>query len=127
MSFSVRATARYIPMSPRKVRQVLHLVRGLPVEEALATLKITTQAASRPVRKLIESAAANAEENYGLVRDEMFVANINADPGPTFKRGRFGGRGRFKPQLKRSCHISVALRELEPEQIPTLGADDDED
>lgn len=118
MSFSVRASARYVPMSPRKVRLVLGLVRGRPVEEALATLTFATQAAARPVRKLIESAAANAEENYGLVRDELFVATVAADPGPTQRRGRFGGRGRFKPELKRSCHVSVALREIAPQPLP---------
>ena len=63
MSFSVRATARYIPMSPRKVRLVLDLVRGRPVPEASATLRFATQAAAGPVRKVLESAAANAEEN----------------------------------------------------------------
>jgi large subunit ribosomal protein L22 len=121
MSFSVRATARYIPMSPRKVRLVLDLVRGRSVEEALATLRFATQSAARPVSKVIESAAANAEENYGLMRDEIFVAEANADGGPILKRGRFGGRGRYKPQLKRTCHISVALREINPEPLPELG------
>ena len=123
MSFSVRATARYIPMSPRKVRLVLDLVRGRPVPEAVATLKFATQAAAGPVRKVVESAAANAVENYGLERDDLFVAEIMADPGPTMKRGRFGGRGRFKPRLKRSCHVSVALREISPEPLPVAGAD----
>jgi large subunit ribosomal protein L22 len=121
MSFSVRATARYVPMSPRKVRLVLGLVRGRPVDEALATLRFATQAAARPVRKLLESAAANAEENYGLVRDELFVAEISANPGPSMRRGRFGGRGRFKPELKRSCHVSVALRETAPQPGPDAG------
>jgi large subunit ribosomal protein L22 len=118
MSFSVRATSRYVPMSPRKVRLVLELVRGQPVEEALATLRFATQAAAGPVSKLIKSAAANAQENYGLASDELFVSEIAADPGPTYKRGRFGGRGRYKPILKRSCHVSVALREIEPSELP---------
>lgn len=115
MSFSVRATARYIPMSPRKVRLVLDLIRGRPVEEALALLKFTPRAASRPVSKLLGSAVANAEESYGLDADELYVAEIAADSGPTLKRGRFGARGRFKPRLKRTCHISVALREIDEE------------
>jgi large subunit ribosomal protein L22 len=125
MSFSVRATARYIPISPRKVRLVLDLVRGRPVPEAVATLKFATQGAAAPVRKVVESAVANAVENYGLDRDELFVAEITADPGPTMKRGRFGGRGRFKPRLKRSCHVSVALREIAPEPLPVAGGDED--
>lgn len=125
MSFSVRATSRYIPMSPRKVRLVLDLLRGVPVDEAQAMLGFMTQSAARPVAKLINSAAANAEENYGLMRDELFIAEISADGGPTQKRGRFGGRGRYKPLLKRSCHISVALREIDPEPLP--GAEEDEE
>ena len=121
MSFSVRATARFVPMSPRKVRQVIDLVRGRPLEESLATLKFATQAAAGPVGKLLESAAANAEETYGLMRDELYVHEISAGPGPTLKRGRFGGRGRWKPRLKRSCHVSVALREIDPEPVPAEG------
>ena len=118
MSFSVRATSRYITMSPRKVRLVLELVRGRPVAEALAVLRYATQAAAQPVSKLIASATANAQENYGLTADELFVAEIAANPGPTAKRGRFGGRGRYKPILQRSCHISVALREISPTELP---------
>jgi large subunit ribosomal protein L22 len=116
MSLMVRARARYIPMSPRKVRLVVDLVRGRPVAEALAILRFTPKAAAQPVAKLIASAAANAEEVYGLGREELVVAEIAADPGPIAKRGRFGARGRFKPQLKRSCHVSVALREA-PELV----------
>ena len=112
MSFSVRATARFVPMSPRKVRLVLDAVRGRPVKEALATLRLTPQSASGPVSKLVTSAVANARETYGLEAEELFVAEIAADGGPTQKRGRWGARGRFKPILKRTCHISVALREL---------------
>jgi large subunit ribosomal protein L22 len=119
MSLTVRARARYIPMSPRKMRLVVDLVRGRPVPEALAILKFTAKAAAHPVAKLIASAAANAEEVYGVGQDELVVSEIAADPGPTAKRGRFGARGRFKPLLKRSCHVSVALREVAP--IPGTG------
>jgi large subunit ribosomal protein L22 len=122
MSFSVRATSRYITMSPRKVRLVLELVRGRPVAEALAVLRYATQAAAQPVSKLIASAAANAQENYGLTVDELFVSEIAANPGPTAKRGRLGGRGRYKPILQRSCHISVALREISPSELPMPAA-----
>jgi large subunit ribosomal protein L22 len=113
-------------MSPRKVRLVLDVVRGRPVDEALALLKFTPNAASHPVSKVIDSAVANAEENYGLEPEELFVAEIAADPGPTLKRGRFGARGRFKPILKRTCHISVALRELEPEEFVAEGGASEE-
>lgn len=123
MSFSVRATARYLPMSARKVRRVLDAIRGRPVEDALAALQFMPHAAARPVSKLVSSAVANAEENYGLLRDELFVAEIAADPGPTLKRGRFGARGRFKPELKRTCHVSVALREIAPVPLAELEAE----
>jgi large subunit ribosomal protein L22 len=121
MSFSVRATARFIPMSPRKARLVVDAVRGRPVREALAILRFTPKAAARPVTKLMNSAVANARENYGLEPEDLFVAEIAADPGPMLKRGHFGARGRFKPFLKRTCHISVALRELHPEAIQGPG------
>ena len=124
MSFSVRATARYIPMSPRKARLVVDLVRGRPVPEALSLLKFTPRAAAGVLAKLIASAVANAEQNYGLERDELFIAEIAANPGPIAKRGRFGGRGRFKPEVKRSCHLSVALREIAPERL--AGVDDED-
>jgi large subunit ribosomal protein L22 len=119
MSLTIRARARYIPMSPRKVRLVVDLVRGRSVPEALAILKFTPKSAAHPVAKLISSAAANASEVYGLEQDELMVAEIFADPGPIAKRGRFGARGRFKPILKRSCHVSVGLRET----VPTGGND----
>lgn len=109
MEMEVRAVAKYIRMSPYKVKLVADAVRGMGVEEALAKLRFTTRAAARPVAKLIESAAANAEENYGLSRDELYIASITADEGPTLKRFRFGARGRVKPILKRSSHITVIL------------------
>lgn len=117
MSFSVYATARYIRISPRKARLVLDLVRGKPVEDALAILRFTPNAAARPAAKLIASAAANADESYGLGADELYIAEIAADEGPRLKRGRFGARGRFKPEIRRSCHLRVGLRERSPEPL----------
>jgi large subunit ribosomal protein L22 len=113
-SFAIRAHARHIHMSPRKARLVVDLVRGKGAEEALAILRFSPHAASQPLHKLLTSALANAEENYGLGQDELFVAEIWADEAPTQKRGRFAARGRWKPLRKRSCHLSVALREIEP-------------
>ena len=111
MALEVRAVAKYIRMSPRKVRLVVDLVRGLAVAEALVLLRFTPKAAAKEVAKVIASAAANAEENYGLSADELYLARITADKGPTLKRGRPGARGRFKPILKRSSHITVVLAE----------------
>ena len=109
--YEVRAVAKYIRMSPRKVRLVVDLVRGMNVVEALGVLAHVQKAAATPVRKAIRSAAANAEENLGLSSGDMYVAEITADSGPTLKRFRAGARGRAKPRLKRSTHISVVLRE----------------
>ncbi len=107
----MRAVAKYIRMSPRKVRLVADLVRGRDVPEALVMLRFLPKAAARPVEKVIRSAVANAEDTYGVSSEDLFVASITADEGPTLKRGQPGPRGRFKPILKRSTHITVMLAE----------------
>ena len=105
----VQAVAKYIRMSPRKARLVVDMVRGMDARKALVTLKFVPQAAAEPIYKLIASAIANAEENLGLSGDELYVSEISSDSGPTLRRGRFGGRGRYKPILKRSTHLKVVL------------------
>jgi large subunit ribosomal protein L22 len=109
MSLEVRAVAKYIRMSAQKVRLVADLVRGMDAEEALNVLQFTPKAAAYEVRKVVRSAISNAEENYGVSADELYIAEISADEGPTLKRGRAGARGRYKPLLKRSAHITVVL------------------
>jgi large subunit ribosomal protein L22 len=109
----IRATARYIPMAPQKVRLVVDLIRGRPAEEALEVLRFTPNAAARPVTKLLRSAIANAEENYGVNRGDLLVARIFADEAPSRKWRRFGARGRFKPLIRRSSHITIVLKERE--------------
>ena len=111
MAVEVRAVAKYIRMSPRKVRLVVDLVRGQGVDEALTMLRFTPKAAARVVAKVIASASANADEAYGISSDELYISDIRADAGPTLKRGRAGARGRYKPILKRSSHITVVLVE----------------
>jgi large subunit ribosomal protein L22 len=113
MANSVRAITRFVPMSPRKVRLVIDTVRGLGAEEALAVLKFMPKAAALPVSKAIRSAIGNAEENLGWARDDLYVSEIRADEGPRRQWRRFGARGRFKPILKRSSHITVVLSERE--------------
>ncbi len=115
MAIDVRAKARYVPVSPFKARRVINLVRGKDAEEALDILRFMPHSAARPVYKLIASAIANAEENFGLNRGDLYIYRIFADEGPTRKWRRFGARGRFKPILKRSSHITVILREHEEE------------
>lgn len=109
----VRAVARNIPMSPQKVRRVVDVVRDMDVDEAVARLRMMPQRAAKPVRKVVESAAANAEENLGLSRRDLYIDQIVVDEGSRQKRYRFGGRGRIKPRTKRSSHITVVLREYE--------------
>ncbi len=115
MAIDVRAKARYVPVSPFKARRVINLVRGKDADEALEILHFMPHSAARPVYKLIASAVANAEENFGLNREDLYIYRIFADEGPTRKWRRFGARGRFKPILKRSSHITVILREHEEE------------
>ncbi len=107
----MKAVAKYIHMSPRKVKLVADLVRERDVPEALVMLRFLPKAAAEPVEKAIRSAVANAEGTYGLSSDDLYVAKITADEGPTLKRGQPGPRGRFKPILKRSTHITVVLGE----------------
>jgi large subunit ribosomal protein L22 len=113
MAEDIRAHARRIPISSQKVRLVIDLVRGKDVQEAMDILKFETSKAAYPVSKLIASAMANAEENFGVSRDDLFIHRIFADAGPTRRWRRFGARGRFKPWLRRSSHITVVLRERE--------------
>lgn len=114
-AFDIRASARHIPMSPQKVRLVLDLIRGQDVVEALDILKFSTKAAARVVEKLLRSAIANAEENFGLNRDDLFIHEIFADKGQIRFWRRFGARGRFKRIRRRYSHITVVLRERQAE------------
>jgi large subunit ribosomal protein L22 len=107
----IMAVEKYIRMSPRKVRLVADLVRGKSVAQAVALLKLTPKDAARAVEKAINSATANATQNYGLVREDLFVSTIRADVGPTLKRVKAGARGRYKSILKRSTHITVGVSE----------------
>jgi large subunit ribosomal protein L22 len=113
MAENIRAHARQIPISSQKIRLVVDMVRGQGVVDALNTLKFVPNQAAQPVSKVITSAMANAEENFGVSRDDLYIYRIFADEGPTRKWRRFGARGRFKPLLRRSSHITVVLRERE--------------
>jgi len=116
-AFEVKAKARHVPIAAQKVRLVLDTVRGKDAIDALDTLRFLPQRAAEPVFKLIESAVANAEENFGLEAEELWVSKIFADEGPRHRKapygGRFAGRGRFRPIMRRSSHITVILAERE--------------
>lgn len=105
-----RAIARYIRISSRKVRIVINLIRGKQVNEALAILKFTPKSAAPVVEKLLKSAIANAEYK-GLNKDDLYVAEVFADQGPTLKRMMPRAKGSGALILKRSSHITIVLDE----------------
>ena len=105
----VRAKARYVRVAPRKARLVADQVRGLHVTQARNLLAFHNRDASQPVRKLIESAMANAEANHELIGDEMRIHAITVDEGPTLRRWRPRARGRATRIDKKTCHMAVAL------------------
>jgi ribosomal protein L22 len=109
----VRATARYVRVAPRKARLVADQVRGLHIEKARALLAFSPRGAARDIHKLIDSAAANAENNHDLVGDEMKISTITVDEGPTLRRYRPRALGRATPINKRTSHIAVALTPVE--------------
>ena len=109
----VVATAKYIRISPRKVRLVTDLITGKPVEEAAAILRFLPNAAARDVAKVLNSATANAENNFNLSADELRVLSATADEGPTLKRFRPRAQGRTFSILKRTSHITVAVADRE--------------
>jgi ribosomal protein L22 len=105
----VNARARFVRVAPRKARLVADQVRGLPLEDALPLLRFSTRSAAQDIRKLIESAAANAENNHDLVADDLFIKDIHVDEGPTLRRYRPRALGRATRINKRTSHIAVAL------------------
>lgn len=104
-----RAVARYVHMSPTKVRRVIALVKGRPVQEALDILRFSPQAACEPLYKVVASAAANAQNNLDLDPDTLVVAVAMADEGPTLKRIRPRAQGRAYRIRKRTSHITVEV------------------
>jgi large subunit ribosomal protein L22 len=108
------AKLRHLRISPRKVRLVANLVRGLSVVEAEKQLKFLTKRAAKPVLKLLKSAIANAENNANLAKDSLYIAKILVDPGPTLKRWMPRAMGRATPIMKRTSHLTIVLESKEP-------------
>lgn len=108
-----KAIAKYVRMSPSKLKPIADLVRGKSLDEALTILKFTPGKGSEIFEKVVLSAAANAENNHEMNRDELYVAEIYANQGPTMKRWRAGAQGRASMILKRSSHVGVTLKEKE--------------
>jgi ribosomal protein L22 len=105
----VNARARFVRVAPRKARLVADQVRGMGLEDARALLRFSTRSAAQDIRKLIESAAANAEANHDLVADDLRIKDIHVDEGPTLRRYRPRALGRATRINKRTSHIAVAL------------------
>jgi large subunit ribosomal protein L22 len=109
----VRASARFVRVAPRKARLIADQVRGLHIEKARALLQFSPRGAAEDIRKLLDSAAANAENNHDLDAEEMRVTAITVDEGPTLRRFRPRAMGRATPINKRTSHIAVALTPVE--------------
>ncbi|MDL5155437.1 50S ribosomal protein L22 [Actinomycetospora termitidis] len=103
------ARARFVRMSPMKVRRVVDLVRGMPVGEAASVLRFAEQAAATPVAKLVASAVANAENNFDLDPSTLVISTITVDEGPTMKRFQPRAQGRAYRIRKRTSHITVEV------------------
>jgi large subunit ribosomal protein L22 len=107
------ARATYVRVSPMKARRVVELIRNLPAQEALSVLKFAPQAASEPVAKVLASAIANAEHNFELDPDSLFISQAYVDEGPMLKRFRPRAQGRAYRIRKRTCHITVEVESIE--------------
>ncbi|MGO1922770.1 MAG: 50S ribosomal protein L22 [Jeotgalicoccus sp.] len=106
-----KAVAKTVRIAPRKVRLILDLVRGKEVGEAISILKLTNKRSSPVVEKLVQSAVANAEHNYDMDIENLYISEIFADEGPTMKRFRPRAQGRATKINKRTSHITVVVKE----------------
>ena len=111
----VKAQNRFVRQSPYKVRRVLDLVRGLPVEEAEHVLRLTNRAAATPIAKTLKSAVANAEHNHALDAEDLVVFEAYADEGPTLRRFKPRARGRATRIDKRTSHITIVVSDMNEE------------
>lgn len=104
-----KAHAKYIRVSPRKARQVIDLIRGKDIGEALGILKNTPRKASGLIEKVLDSAVANAENNNGMIAEELFIKEAYINEGPTMKRWKPRAQGMASPINKRTSHISIIV------------------
>jgi len=109
---SVKAVAKYIRMSPQKVRRVLNQIRGRSYQEALMILEFLPYNAAGPVWQVVHSAAANAENNYALNKKKLIIEQTYADEGPKLKRIRPRAQGRAYAISKPTCHITVVVKSV---------------
>jgi len=107
----VRATQRYVRISPQKVRMIVDAIKGRPAETAINALKFMPQKSAGIVEKIVRSAVANADQNTSIDVDDLVVSNLIVDQGPSMKRFKARARGRGARILKRTAHITVVLAE----------------
>jgi len=120
----ITAKLRHLRISPRKVRLVVDLIRGMDATEAEKQLKFLPQRAARPVLKLLNSAVANALNNFKAIKENLFITKIAVDPGPTLKRWLPRAMGRATPIMKRTSHITIVLESKEPLPASSAGKPD---
>lgn len=113
----VRATTKYLPISPQKLRLVCDTVRGMEPYAALDQLRFMPQKGAEFVGKTLKSAIANAENNFELDPSDLVISEIYANDGPRRQWRRFAARGRFKPWIRRTSHLTVVLSEREAEPV----------
>ena len=106
-----KAVAKYVRVAPRKVRVVMDLIRGKNIGEALAILKFTPKVSADVIEKVLKSAVANAEHNFDMNVDKLYVASAFVDQGPTLKRIHPRSRGQAFKILKRTSHVTVVVKE----------------
>ena len=106
-----KAVAKYIRIAPRKVRVVMNLIRGKSVAEAFAILKFTPKAGADVIEKVLKSAVANAENNFDMNVDKLYVSSAYVDQGPTLTRIHPRSRGQAFSILKRTSHVTVIVSE----------------
>lgn len=115
---SFKATHRFARISAQKARLVMDLVRGEPVEAALTTLRFSPRRASPMISKVIKSAMANATQKTGVEGEDLVVWRATVDSGPTMKRFKPRAMGRAYPRLRRTCHLSVILKQIPKKDGP---------
>ncbi|HLA25949.1 MAG TPA: 50S ribosomal protein L22 [Patescibacteria group bacterium] len=113
----VKAYLKYLRMSPRKVRLVIGVIKGKMAVEAEELLPFVKQHASRPILKLLKSAMANAENNFKLKAERMYIKDLRADAAPTLKRSMPRAHGRAAPIRKRGSHLTIILEDIAQKQV----------
>jgi large subunit ribosomal protein L22 len=109
----VKASTSYLSISPQKLRLVIDQIRGKDAKHAVTILQFMPKKGAELVGKTLKSAIANAENNYDINPDDLVVAEIYAGDGPRLKRMKAGARGRYKPRVRRSAHLTIVLQERE--------------